>query len=253
MEDIGSAVGIQSYKFCRLKFYKESNFHPSSLFCHYGVTNDIFPIGGLVDVGETPIAAILRYLRELAGFRLANGYHMIPCAILDGYKDHEPIKIRLYVIDILWDHCRYRNIYHALQLGVNIAERLNSLVMNHAIPTTIECPLIEELMITVQNWEAHENKSCCFDYCELYTAYQISRNLGVDAGIVPHFHDQNTMRDFTDENGIWAAILVVLKTKMPAKELDMHRDLNVDGSKGAVNVSRFLQKWNIATGKIRLN
>ncbi len=52
-----------------------------------------FPIGGLVDIGKTPIAAILRYLRELAGSSLATGYPMFPCAILDGYKDHEPIKI----------------------------------------------------------------------------------------------------------------------------------------------------------------
>ena len=96
-----------AYIVCRLKFDRESNFHPSSLFCHYGATNDIFPIGGLVDIGETPIAAIVRYLRELAGLRLATNYPMFPCAILDGYKDHEPIKIRLYVTDILWDHCRY--------------------------------------------------------------------------------------------------------------------------------------------------
>ena len=109
-----TVVRDYAYIICRLKFDKESNYHPSSLFCHYGATNDIFPIGGLVDIGETPIAAILRYLRELAGFRLATGYPMFPCAILDGYKDHEPIKIRLYVTDILWDHCRYRNSYHAL-------------------------------------------------------------------------------------------------------------------------------------------
>ncbi len=162
-----------AYIVCGLKFDKDSNFHPSSLFCHYGVTNDIFPIGGLVDIGETPIAAIFRYLRELAGFRLAKGCPMFPCAILDGYKDHEPIKIRLYVTDILWDHCRYRNSYQALQLGVKLAEKLNSLVMNHAIPNKIECPLIEELMLTAHNWEAHEKKSCCFDYCELYTVYHI--------------------------------------------------------------------------------
>ncbi len=60
------------YIICRLKFNEDiKSLAPSSLFCHYGDTNDVFPIGGLVDIDETPIATILRYLRELAGFRLA--------------------------------------------------------------------------------------------------------------------------------------------------------------------------------------
>jgi hypothetical protein len=65
------------YIVCRLKFTADiKSLAPSSMFCHYGHTNDVFPIGGLVDIGETPIVAILRYLHELAGFRLANGF---PC------------------------------------------------------------------------------------------------------------------------------------------------------------------------------
>ncbi len=81
---------------CRLKFTEDiKSLAPSSLFCHHGDTNDVFPIKGLVDIDETPIAAILRRLREMAGFRLANGFPMFPCNIIDGYKDHEPIKIML--------------------------------------------------------------------------------------------------------------------------------------------------------------
>jgi hypothetical protein len=83
----------------------------------YGETNDVFPVGGLADIDETPIAAILRYLRELTGFRLANIFPMFPINIIDCYKDHEPIKIRLFVTDVLWDRCRYRNIYNALTIA----------------------------------------------------------------------------------------------------------------------------------------
>jgi hypothetical protein len=115
--------------------------------------------------------------------------------------------------------------------------------------------MIDELRITIHNWEAHKNKSCCFDYCEFYTAFQISSNLGADAGIVPQFPDKNAMHDFADENGIWAAVLVVLRTKMPAKDLDMFRYLNADGSKDTVNVSRFLQKMEHCNGEdsVKLN
>ncbi len=50
-------------------------------------------------------------------------------------------------------------------------------------------------------------------------------------------------------------ILVVLRTKMPAKELDMYRHLNVDESKDTVNVFRFLQKMKHCNGEdsVKLN
>jgi len=160
------------YIICRLTFTTDIKYlPPSSLFCHYGDTNDEFPIGGLVDIGETPIAAILRYFRELAGFRLANCFPMFPCNVIDGYKDHEPIKIRLCVIHVLWDHCRYRNSYNALSMGnkliaykVWLADQDIVGVMKHlAAPTLVECPMIDDLMITVHNWDIYEIKSCCFD------------------------------------------------------------------------------------------
>ncbi len=191
------------YIVCRLNLTANIKYLvPSYLFYHYGDTNDVFPIGGLVDIGETLIALILRYLRELVGFRLANGFPMFPCNVVDGYKDHEPIKNRLYVIDVLWDHCRYRNSYNALSMGSKLIAdmarlaRHNSVgVVNHlATPTSVECPMIDDLMITVHYWDSYEIKSCCFDECELDSAYQIKGNLGADASIVPLFHDKTVMR-----------------------------------------------------------
>jgi hypothetical protein len=83
-------------------------------------------------------------------------------------------------------------------------------------------------------------KSKCFDYCELYTAHLINSNLGAEAGIIPLFHDKNAMRDYIDENGLWAAILIALKAKVPAKELDMNRRLLQSAdSRGAANMSCF--------------
>ena len=72
-----------------------------------------------------------------------------------------------------------------------------------AVPTTVECPSIDDLIIPVYDWEDRDNKSHCIDFGELNTAYQSSSNLGADAGIIPLFHyDKHVMRDFIDKNGI---------------------------------------------------
>ena len=43
-------------------------FSPLTILCHYGETDDVFLAGGLVNVGETPIATVLRHCRQLMGF-----------------------------------------------------------------------------------------------------------------------------------------------------------------------------------------
>ncbi len=69
----------------RLKFIKGSkSLAPCSLSCRCGATNDVFSIEGLVGAGEIPIAAILRYLRELAGFRWARDFPMVVCNVILG-------------------------------------------------------------------------------------------------------------------------------------------------------------------------
>ena len=55
-----------AYVVLRLKMGMEQNsWTTSSILCRYGDTNDVFPIGRLVDIGETPIAAGSRYCRYL--------------------------------------------------------------------------------------------------------------------------------------------------------------------------------------------
>jgi len=109
--------------------------------------------------------------------------------------------------------------------------------------------MIEEVSINVHHWETNDIKSKCFDYCELYTAFYIKYNLGADAGIIPLVHYKNAMRDFSDENGLWAAIITGLKSKVKAKDLDANRHLaqSID-SHETVNMSRFLQKLEHCNG-----
>jgi hypothetical protein len=58
-----------AYVLLRLKMDKQLNSSTSSaILCRYGGTKDVFPIGGLVDIGETPIATGSRYYCRLANF-----------------------------------------------------------------------------------------------------------------------------------------------------------------------------------------
>ncbi len=113
--------------------------------------------------------------------------------------------------------------------------------------------MIEEISINVHHWDANEIKSNCFDYYEWYTAFQMKDNLGADVVIIPLFHDKNAMRDFNYGNGLWAAIVTVLKSKVPAKDLDMNRHLaQSTNSHESVNMSWFYcRNLNIATEKTR--
>ncbi len=84
-----SSVRKYAYILIRMKF-TENKLLSSSLFGYSSETNDVYSIWGLVSLDETPIVAIVRYLRELAGFRLARNFSMFLCNIIWGYKDHEP-------------------------------------------------------------------------------------------------------------------------------------------------------------------
>jgi hypothetical protein len=54
------------YVAIRLKMLEDINsLVGTTLLCHYGETNDIVPIGGLVQPGETLTASTIRHCRHL--------------------------------------------------------------------------------------------------------------------------------------------------------------------------------------------
>ena len=106
---------------------------------------------------ETPIATILRYLRQIAGFRLlARNFPMFLSNVIGGYKDHEPINISLCISDAMFDKLKYRNSYSALKLGnkvIGFIDESNIGAERPVAPTNapieIQCTVIEHLMIPV--------------------------------------------------------------------------------------------------------
>jgi len=65
----------------------------SNLFCHYGESNDVFVIGGLIKTGDTLMTSDIRHCRHLINFRLIRNNLSYLAKVLKGFKDHGPIKI----------------------------------------------------------------------------------------------------------------------------------------------------------------
>ena len=67
----------------------------STLLCHFGEPNDIFPIGGLVQPGETLAVASIRHCRHVVNFRIEQNDRLYIAKELDGFMDHEPVTITI--------------------------------------------------------------------------------------------------------------------------------------------------------------
>ena len=65
-----------------------------------GILKDVFPIGGLVAIGETPIAAGSRYYRRLINFVLKLHDHLCLFRVLKGLKNLIHVRILLYILDV---------------------------------------------------------------------------------------------------------------------------------------------------------
>ncbi len=82
------------YVVFRLKMAESVNsLVGTTLLCHYGETNDIFSIGGLVQPSETSTTAAIRHCRHLVNFRIEPNDRLYIAKEFDGFMDHEPVKI----------------------------------------------------------------------------------------------------------------------------------------------------------------
>ena len=60
----------------------------------------MFPIGGLVAIGETPIAFGSRYYRRLILFVLRLHDHLSSFRVLKELKDLMHVRVTLYILDV---------------------------------------------------------------------------------------------------------------------------------------------------------
>jgi hypothetical protein len=94
------------YILIRLKITENTSGLSGCLFCHYGETDDVFLIGGAVEPNETLMAVAIRHCRRLVNFRLKPNQRLYLTKVVNGFIDHEPVKISIFVIDILFNHLR---------------------------------------------------------------------------------------------------------------------------------------------------
>jgi hypothetical protein len=74
----------------------------SSLCCHYGDTYDVFLIGDLVQPRETLMACVIHHWRHVVNlFRFTQNSRLYLAKVFNRFMDNAPIKISIYVIDVI--------------------------------------------------------------------------------------------------------------------------------------------------------
>jgi hypothetical protein len=118
------------YVVIRLKMAERINSRVSStLLCYYGEKNDVFPIGGLVQPGETLTTAAIRHCRDLVNFRIEHNDRLYIAKDLDGFMDHEPDKIAIFISDVLFSKLKWRDRHHTPALVVVVTDSINEVVV----------------------------------------------------------------------------------------------------------------------------
>jgi len=230
----------------------------TTLLCHYGETNDVFPINGLVQLGETLTTATIRHCRHLVNFRIEQKVSLYIAKELDGFMDHEPIKIVIFVTNVLCNKLKWRPRHHTPALVVAVTDSINEVVVElEQLPGPIP-PLDPPTSLTTEicgifdsfsnyHWDDSSDKSKCFDYGDFLSAREIEDNIGVDAGIVPTLVDNVPMRDYSDSSKVWAELVKILRSKMFDRDLQIKGPMSIAGP--LANMSRFLQKLEHCFGE----
>ena len=128
--------------------------------------------------------------------------------------DHEPIKITIFITNVIFNGLKWRARHQTPALTVAVTDNINEVVVAleqlpgpiHPIDlrnslTTEICGIFHNFGI--YHWDDFIDKSKCFDYGDFVNAREIEGNIGADASIVPTLVDNIPMRDYSDRNKIW--------------------------------------------------
>jgi hypothetical protein len=184
------------------------------LFCHYRKTDDAFLIGGLVEPNETWMTGAIRHCRRLVDFYLRPNHRLYLAKVINGFVNHEPVKISIYVVYVLYKDLCWRARHHTPRMATLTVDHLNDIEASYdgqlgpiphvEIPTslTMQTPFGMTYEFYVYSWEDRVEKSRCFDSGDFLIARDIENNLGTDVGIISCFGGDIRMRDHDESKCI---------------------------------------------------
>ena len=119
------------YVIIRLTMSENINGLAGNMLCHYNETDDVFLIGGLVEPNETLIASDIRHCRRLVDFCLKPSHRLYLAKVIKGLVDPEPIKIYIYVVDVLYKDLRWRARHHTPIMATLIVNNFEDIVASY--------------------------------------------------------------------------------------------------------------------------
>ena len=82
-------------------------------------------LGGLVQQGETLTAATIQHCRHHVNFRLDHNDRLYIEKVVNGFMDHELVKITIIITDVLCGKLQWRARHHTPALVVAVIDSIN--------------------------------------------------------------------------------------------------------------------------------
>jgi hypothetical protein len=115
--------------------------------------------------------------------------------VLNGFVNNEPVKISIYVVDVLYKDLCWRARHHTPRMATLTVDHLNDIEASYEgqpgslllveIPTglTMQTPFGTTDDFYIYSWDDRVEKSRCFDFGDFLIARDIENNLGPTLGL----------------------------------------------------------------------
>ncbi len=111
----------------RLKMLESTSALFGRLLCHHGISDDVYPIGDLVEPDETLMATASRHCRHLVNYCVKPNDRLYLTKVLSGFMNYERVKISINVTNILSRDLWWRGHHSTRAMTIHVVEHLNQI------------------------------------------------------------------------------------------------------------------------------